>query len=160
MSCPAIICAMRSMDSSPRLACLVGFAGPYVPCLQPLRVTREPPLGGKQPADARTDLFMGNILPAIERLQAALHGLDETSFVLQVKTKHFLRQLIRVAPLARGKFAEFRFLLRSKVDFHNRESRQLSVCCQRRVWLGGSLTCLMSLLLSGPIGEAHDTGVV
>jgi hypothetical protein len=82
------------------------------------------PLSGKQAVDARSDFLMGNVLAPIERVETSLCGLDEASLMLQIESKHFLRQFIRVPSFAEGKSAQFRFLLASEVDFHNRESRR------------------------------------
>ena len=62
-------------------------------------------------------------IPAVGRGYPALHGLDETRFVLQIETQNFLCQHISIAPLPRGEFGEFGFLLWSERYFHVSECR-------------------------------------
>jgi hypothetical protein len=64
----------------------------------------------KQAGNARTGLFMRDVLAAIKRLQSTLHCYNETRFMLQVKANHFLCQLIRIAAFRCGQFAELGFV--------------------------------------------------
>jgi hypothetical protein len=65
-------------------------------------------------------------IPAVGSCDPSIHSLDETCFVLQIEVQDFLGQFTGVAPLPRGEFSEFRFLLRSEMYFHVFECRYAS----------------------------------
>ena len=59
--------------------------------------TNEPALGFQKPLKALAGLFMGEILVPLQGFLAALHGLDETGFFLEIVRENILHQLVRFA---------------------------------------------------------------
>jgi len=72
----------------------------------------------KQSLDPRADFFVRQTLPAIERGQTFLHGLDKIRVSLEKSIERVLQQLVGAPAVARRELYKAGFLLRCEVQLH------------------------------------------
>ena len=74
---------------------------------------------------------MGEILATLLGLLAALHGFNETAFLVEIPRDNLLYQLVRVTALLTGALLELRFNLDGEVDFHDLYNTRKAALGQR-----------------------------
>lgn len=92
--------------------------------LRPRVTTNESPSGLQEPMKAPADLLMRQILAALQGVLAALHGLGEACFLLEIPRENVLHQLAGIAALLSGGLRELRFEFRREVYFHGLKIRE------------------------------------
>src|SRR5271165_3467587 len=84
----------------------------------PRATTNVPPSGLQEPLKALANLFMGEIFAPPEGFLAALHGLDEAGFFVEVARKSILHQLVGAAALHGGGVGQLCFQFPCDAHFH------------------------------------------
>ncbi len=69
----------------------------------------EPPSGLQKLFQALADFFMREILAALQRFLALLHGLDKTALLCEIPRDHPLHEFVRVAAMLNRTLHELGF---------------------------------------------------
>jgi hypothetical protein len=101
---------------------------------------------------------MGNVFAPLESSLAALHGLDEAGFFLEMPRKNIQRQLVGIAALRGGGVRDLRFQFPGDVHFHFVGSYSENTVLRFRAGAGSLLEGDVHFGIAARCGRVHHRG--